>query len=70
MFFTNYAFESNELANQDNKGMNVPTSSLYKINPQADNQVLIETDPQFTDRNKWLSSDYMFKMLRTDPQIC
>ena len=66
--FTNYAFESNELANQDNKGMNVPTSSLYKINPQADNQVLIETDPQFTDRNKWLSSDYMFKMLRTDPQ--
>ena len=66
--FTDYAFESNELANQDNKGMNVPTSSLYKINPQSDNQVLIETDPQFTDRNKWLSSDYMFKMLRTDPQ--
>ena len=66
--FTDYAFESNELANQDNKGMNVPTSSLYKINPQVDNQVLIETDPQFTDRNKWLSSDYMFKMLRTDPQ--
>lgn len=66
--FTDYAFESNELAYQDNKGMNVPTSSLYKINPQADNQVLIETDPQFTDRNKWLSSDYMFRMLRTDPQ--
>ena len=66
--FTDYAFESNELANQDNKGMNVPTSSLYKINPQSDNQVLIETDPQFTDRNKWLSSDYMFKMLRADPQ--
>ena len=66
--FTDYAFESNELANQDNKGMNVPTSSLYKINPQSGNQVLIETDPQFTDRNKWLSSDYMFKMLRADPQ--
>ena len=66
--FTDYAFESNELASQDNKGMNVPTSSLYKINPQSDNQVLIETDPQFTDRNKWLSSDYMFKMLRADPQ--
>ncbi|MDG2914915.1 filamentous hemagglutinin N-terminal domain-containing protein, partial [Bisgaard Taxon 10/6] len=44
----------------------LPTSSLYKLNPQANDHVLIETDPDFTDQRKWLSSDYMFTLLRTD----
>ena len=40
----------------------------YRTNPEATNRPLIETDPQFTDRRKWLSSDYMFNALRSDPQ--
>ena len=47
---------------------NLPTESLYQINPNANSHYLVETDPAFTDRNKWLSSDYMFKQLRNDPQ--
>ncbi|URL02662.1 hemagglutinin repeat-containing protein [Avibacterium sp. 20-126] len=45
----------------------LPTSSLYRINPEGQ-KVLIETDPQFTNRKKWLSSDYMFNALRSEPQ--
>ena len=48
--------------------VSLPTSSLYHTNPEATNRPLIETDPQFTDRKQWLSSDYMFKALRSDPQ--
>ena len=46
----------------------MPTENLYQINPNANSHYLVETDPKFTDRNKWLSSDYMFKQLRNDPQ--
>ncbi|WP_235914905.1 hemagglutinin repeat-containing protein [Pelistega ratti] len=45
----------------------LPTSSLYRLNPAVNSHVLIETDPYFTNRQKWLSSDYMFKALRVDP---
>ncbi|MDU7945792.1 MAG: hemagglutinin repeat-containing protein, partial [Haemophilus parainfluenzae] len=31
-------------------------------------QFLVETDPRFTQKSKWLSSDYMFNQLRNDPQ--
>uniref|UniRef100_UPI0035BE6826 hemagglutinin repeat-containing protein n=1 Tax=Haemophilus influenzae TaxID=727 RepID=UPI0035BE6826 len=48
--------------------VSLPTSSLYRTNPEATNRPLIETDPQFTDRKQWLSGDYMFKALRRDPQ--
>lgn len=60
--------------NQDNFGIKthlpeitLPQASLYKINPDS-GKFLVETDPRFTNRNKWLSSDYMFKQLRNDPQ--
>ncbi|WP_208604192.1 hemagglutinin repeat-containing protein, partial [Rodentibacter heidelbergensis] len=46
----------------------LPTQSLYKVNPAAESHVLIETDPEFINKNRWLSSDYMFKALRNDPQ--
>ena len=46
----------------------LPTESLYQVNPNANSHYLVETDPAFTDRNKWLSSDYMFKQLRNEPQ--
>ena len=48
--------------------VSLPTSSLYRTNPEATNRPLIEMDPQFTDRKQWLSGDYMFKALRSDPQ--
>ena len=48
--------------------VSLTTSSLYHTNPEATNRPLIETDPQFTDRKQWLSGDYMFKALRSDPQ--
>ncbi|MEG9498218.1 hemagglutinin repeat-containing protein [Mannheimia indoligenes] len=44
--------------------VNLPQASLYKINPEATNGYIVETDPKFTDRRKWLSSDYMFEQLR------
>lgn len=44
----------------------LPNSSLYKINPSADSHVLIETDPAFADRKKWLSGDYMFNRIRSE----
>ncbi|TGZ98959.1 filamentous hemagglutinin N-terminal domain-containing protein, partial [Rodentibacter pneumotropicus] len=65
---------SGVMKNQDNLGIkthlpdiSLPQASLYKINPQS-GTFLIETDPRFTDRTKWLSSDYMFNALRSDPQ--
>ena len=48
--------------------INLPQASLYKINPAASGQFLVETDPRFTQKSKWLSSDYMFKQLVNDPQ--
>ena len=48
--------------------IHLPQVSLYRINPNTDSHILIETDPHFTQRDKWLSSDYMFDALRADPQ--
>ena len=48
--------------------INLPQASLYKINPVASGQFLVETDPRFTQRSKWLSSDYMFKQIHNDPK--
>ncbi|WP_424411676.1 hemagglutinin repeat-containing protein [Pasteurella sp. PK-2025] len=44
----------------------LPNSSLYKLNSNADSHVLIETDPAFADRKKWLSGDYMFNRIRSE----
>ncbi|MCW9733586.1 hemagglutinin repeat-containing protein [Avibacterium sp. 20-15] len=46
--------------------IHLPEQSLYQINPDAPNGYLVETDPRFTDRKQWLSSDYMFNVLRYD----
>ena len=43
----------------------LPNSSLYTTNP--DNKGwLVETDPQFADYRRWLSSDYMLQQLKLD----
>ena len=69
------ALTSGVVKNKDNLGIkthlpdiSLPQASLYKINPAASGQFLVETDPRFTQKSKWLSSDYMFKQLRNDPQ--
>ena len=69
------AITSGVMKNKDNldikthlPDISLPQASLYKINPAASGQFLVETDPRFTQKSKWLSSDYMFKQLRNDPQ--
>ena len=42
-------------------------SALYRVHPESTAKYLIETDPAFTDRRKFLSSDYMYQRLRWDP---
>ena len=69
------AITSGVMKNKDNldikthlPDISLPQASLYKINPEVSGQFLVETDPRFTQKSKWLSSDYMFKQLRNDPQ--
>ncbi|MBP7790532.1 MAG: hemagglutinin repeat-containing protein [Zoogloea sp.] len=45
----------------------LPSSSLFTVNPAGDARYLVETDPRFTDRRQWLSSDYMLSALSVDP---
>ncbi|AHG86465.1 Large exoprotein involved in heme utilizationor adhesion [Bibersteinia trehalosi USDA-ARS-USMARC-190] len=47
----------------------VPQNVLYRINPEPSSKVLIETDPDFTNQKRWLSSDYMFNALRYEPNL-
>ena len=44
----------------------VPTQSMYTVDPNSTGH-LVETDPNFTRYNKWLSSDYMLGALNLDP---
>ncbi|WP_170324344.1 beta strand repeat-containing protein, partial [Budvicia diplopodorum] len=46
--------------------MIVPNASLYVINPSPDSHYLVETDPKFTNYKKWLGSDYMTALLKSD----
>ncbi|MFP4733220.1 two-partner secretion domain-containing protein [Pasteurella multocida] len=46
--------------------VHLPQASLYRINPDHPRGYLVETDPKFTQRREWLSSDYMFDQLRYD----
>ncbi|WGE92168.1 hemagglutinin repeat-containing protein [Actinobacillus genomosp. 1] len=45
----------------------IPQNVLYRVNANPNSQVLIETDPDFTNQKRWLSSDYMFNALRYEP---
>lgn len=50
-------------------GPALPGSSLYVIHAQNGNHPLVETDPAFTNRRNWLSSDYMLQALSLDPAL-
>ena len=47
----------------------LPNNSLYNINPDKQNDYLIESDPAFTGYRNWLTSDYMLQRLKLDPNI-
>ena len=42
-------------------------SALCRVHPESTAKYLVETDPTFTDRKKFLSSDYMYQRLKWDP---
>ena len=46
----------------------LPQNVLYRVNAAPTSNVLIETDPDFTNQKRWLSSDYMFNTLRYAPE--
>ncbi|MGC6378209.1 hemagglutinin repeat-containing protein [Bisgaard Taxon 45] len=68
--FEQYEFDQDSLViKSTGEHLALPNSSLYKLNPAAESHVLVETDSAFTNRKKWLSSDYMFNMLRADHNL-
>ena len=68
-------FANNGVANKGDVGdvvlnrltQSLDKSSLYNVNPNAPKGYVIEIDPRFANKQKWLSSDYMFNALRYDP---
>jgi Haemagluttinin repeat. len=46
--------------------LTLPDNSLWTVNKSSDKNYVIETDPRFTQRKKWLSSDYMMQRLGAD----
>ena len=41
--------------------------ALFKLHPEPGAKYLIETDPAFTDKKRFLSSDYMLEQLKWNP---
>lgn len=41
--------------------------ALFRLHPEPGAKYLIETDPAFTDKKRFLSSDYMLEQLKWDP---
>lgn len=46
-----------------NLHLQVPTGSLFQLNPGSPDKPLIETDPAFANYEKWIGSDYMLAQL-------
>ena len=68
----NDAGHGNTNTAKPNAGSNIlqlPTSSLYQIHPDVTAKYLVETDPQFANRKKFLSSDYMYREMKTKPEL-
>ncbi|WP_392562371.1 hemagglutinin repeat-containing protein [Orbus sturtevantii] len=58
----------NSSLNSNDSTINLPIlNGLYNLTPEVDSNYLIETDPAFTNQKNWLSSDYMVKQLKVDP---
>lgn len=46
----------------------IPASSLYIVVQDSNNNYFIETDPAFADYKSWISSDYFFEKMQSDPE--
>ena len=44
------------------------SSSLYTLHPEATAKYLFETDPSFTNKKAFLSSDYMYEQMQWQPE--
>ena len=52
------------------KGTSIPflsESALYRLYPEETATYLVETDPAFTNKHRFLSSDYMYRQMTWDP---
>ena len=49
------------------EGLKLPTQAIYNIHPDITANALIETDSAFTNRKKFVSSEYMLNVLSNDP---
>lgn len=49
-------------------GLSLPTEALYQIHPDITANALIETDPAFTNRKNFLSSQFMIDALANDSE--
>ena len=50
------------------EGLKLPTQAIYNIHPDITANALIETDSAFTNRKKFVSSEYMLNALANDPE--
>ena len=50
------------------EGLKLPTPAIYNIHPDITANALIETDSAFTNRKKFVSSEYMLNALANDPE--
>ncbi|UYG03995.1 DUF637 domain-containing protein [Halomonas sp. LR3S48] len=47
----------------------LPSNSLFRVRPNPTATYLVETDPRFTDRRQWMSSDSLLDRLSPDPAV-
>lgn len=70
-FLNPFAQDSSNDASKPTAGANIlalPTESLYRIHPESTANYVVEIDPQFTNKKAFLSSDYMYKEMKTKPE--
>ena len=70
-FLNPFAQDSSNNTSKPTVGTNIlslPTESLYTIHPESTANYVVETDPQFTNKKAFLSSDYMYKEMKTKPE--
>ena len=70
-FLNPFAQDSSNDTSKPTAGTNIlelPTESLYRIHPESTANYVVETDPQFTNKKAFLSSDYMYKEMKTKPE--
>lgn len=70
-FLNPFAQDSSNDASKPTAGTNIlalPTESLYTIHPESTANYVVETDPQFTNKKAFLSSDYMYREMKISPE--